>query len=101
MVFRRLPRRGLIQVEGHNADRVYSKSLKLWLRVVGEGAQMRVRVARGPEGDELIPTPGEREERERAARQAAEAARQESEAARRAAEAEVARLRAELDRLRR
>jgi Uma2 family endonuclease len=87
MVFRRLPRRGLIQVEGHDADRVYSKSLKLWLRVVGEGAQMRVRVARGPEGDELIPTPVEREERERSARQAAEA--------------EVARLRAELDRLRR
>ncbi len=90
-VFRRVARRGLVQVEATNADRVYSKSLKLWLRVVGEGVHMRVRLARGPEGDELIPTA---EERERSARAA-------SDAARAAAEAEVARLRAEIARLRR
>jgi Uma2 family endonuclease len=97
-VFRRVARRGLVQVEATNADRIYSKSLKLWLRVVGEGIHLRVRLARGPEGDELIPTA---EEDERAGRQAAEAGRQEAEAGRQAAEAEVARLRAELARLRR
>jgi hypothetical protein len=83
-VFRRLPKRGLVQVEVTNADRVYSKSLRLWLRIVGEGIHTRIRIAQGPQGDELIPTP---EERERVAREAAEA--------------EVARLRAEIERLRR
>lgn len=83
-VYRRVPRRGLVQVEATNADRVYSKSLKLWLRATGEGPLLRVRLARGPEGDELIPTPVERER-----------------AGRESAEAEVARLRAEIERLRR
>jgi Uma2 family endonuclease len=80
LVYRRLAKRGFVRVETTNADRVYSKSLRLWLRVVGEGAGTRVRLARGPEGDTLIPTAGEALE---------------------AAEAEVARLRAEIERLRR
>jgi Uma2 family endonuclease len=79
-VFRRLPKRGLVQVEVTNGDRVYSKTLRLWLRAFGEGIHTRIRPARGPEGTDLIPTPDERQ---------------------RAAESEVARLRAELERLRR
>ena len=114
-VYRRLPKRGLVRVEATNADRIYSKSLRLWLRVVGEGAAMRVRLARGPAGDELIPIPEEQERaarkaaaaaegRERAAHEATAAAEERERAAREAAEvaqAEVARLRAELARLRR
>jgi hypothetical protein len=80
LVYRKLPKRGLVKVEATNADRVYSKTLKLWLRMVGKGAQTRVRLGRGPNGDELIPTATE---------------------AREAAEAEIARLRAEIARLRR
>jgi Putative restriction endonuclease len=77
-VFRRLPKRGLVQVEVTDGDRVYSKSLRLWLRTVGDGMETRLRLAQGPEGDELIPT---------------------AEEARDAAEAEVARLRAEVARV--
>ncbi len=80
LVFRRVPRRGLIQVQASTADRVYSKTLRLWLRATGEGDDTRIRLAEGPEGDDLIPTPEERE---------------------RAALAEIARLRAEIERLRR
>jgi hypothetical protein len=78
LVYRRLPRRGLVQVDATQADRVYSKSLRLWLRSVGSGAHVRVRLARGPKGDELIPTLAERE---------------------REAREEIVRLRAEIERL--
>lgn len=87
LVHRRLPKRGLVQVEATDADRVYSKSLRLWLRAVGTGASMRVRLAKGPKGDELFPTATEVAEREQRAREIAEA--------------EVAQLRAEIERLRR
>jgi len=80
LVYRTLPRRGLVNVEATDADRVHSKSLKLWLRMVGKGPHTRVRLGRGPNGDELIPTAVE---------------------AREAATAEVARLQAEIARLRR
>lgn len=89
LVYRRVARRGLVKVEATNADRVYSKTLGLWLRVVGTGPMTRVRLGRGPNGDELIPTAGE----------AAETAREVERAAREAVEAENARLRAELQRL--
>lgn len=87
LVHRRLPKRGLVMVEASNADRVYVKSLGLWLRSVGTGAATRVRLAKGPKGDELFPTVGEIAEQEQRAREAAEG--------------EVVRLRAEIERLRR
>lgn len=76
-VYRRIPGRGLVRVEVTNEDRVRSKKLGCWLRAVGEGDAMRVRLATGPRGETLLPTPEER---------AVEA------------EAEIARLRAELER---
>jgi hypothetical protein len=78
-VYRRLPKRGLVWIEAMNEDRVYSKSLRLWLRAVGAGAATRIRVAKGPKGDELYPTPDERAA---------------------GTEAEIALLRAEVERLR-
>jgi hypothetical protein len=107
LVYRQVGRRGLVNVEATNADRVYSKQLGLWLRVVGTGPMTRVRLGRGPKGDELIPTATEAREAadaarkvDRAARAAADAAREAADVAREVAEAEVARLRAELERLR-
>lgn len=78
-VFRR-GSEGFRLVERTHGDRVFSESLGCFVRVVGEGAAVRLRLALGPKGDELFPT-------------AAEVAE--------AAEAEVARLRAELAALRR
>jgi hypothetical protein len=100
LVHRRLPKRGLVLIEATNADRVYSKSLRLWLRAVGTGANTRVRLARGPKGDELFPTASEIAEHEQRAREVAESAREVAESAREVAEAEIARLRAEIERLR-
>ncbi len=115
LVYRRVAKRGLVNVEATNADRVYAKSLRLWLRAVGEGPDVRLRLGRGENGEDLIPTASEMVEAEQRAREAAEAkieaeraAREAAEtkveaerAAREAAEAEVARLRAEIERLRR
>jgi Uma2 family endonuclease len=83
-IYRRIAKRGLVKVDVTNGDRVFSKQLGCWLRVVGEGNALRVRIATGENGDELFPTEAE------AARAAAEAARAE-------AEAEVARLRRQLE----
>ncbi len=83
-VYRRLRGRGFRLVEKSNEDRIFSKELGCFLRVVGEGPQTRLRLATGERGDVLVPTPEER---------AAEAAKREAEAARREAEA-----RAELER---
>jgi hypothetical protein len=68
-VFRRLKGRGLVRVEVSQADRVRSKELGVWLRQVGDGDDARVLPAFGKAGDELMPTP---EERERAGRERAE-----------------------------
>jgi hypothetical protein len=59
LLYRALPKRGLVKVEATDTDRVYSKSLRLWLRAVGEGPHTRVRLAKGPRGDALIPTADE------------------------------------------
>jgi hypothetical protein len=92
-VYRRLPKRGLVRVETTNGDRVRSRALGVWIRAVGTSLDdTRLRLAAGPEGAVLLPTP---EESERAARLAADTER----AGRLAAEAEVTRLRAELARL--
>jgi hypothetical protein len=55
-VFRRVRRHGLVRVEVTNDDRVRSKVLGAWLREVGHGASLRIRVGIGPEGGKLVPT---------------------------------------------
>jgi hypothetical protein len=92
-VFRRVAKRGLVLVEATNADRIRSKVLRCWLRAVGSGPNIRVRVATGPTGDELVLT-----EREIAKRAREEAERERK--AREQAEAELVQMRAELARLR-
>ena len=84
----------LVVVEATNADRVRSAELGCFLRAVGQGSAMRLRLATGAEGETLFPTEGEAE---REAREALAAER----AAREALEAELAKMRAELERLRR
>ena len=100
-VYRRLPRRALRRVEGSNSDRVHARVLGCWLRAVGQDLDhLRLRIATGPRGDTLVPTP---EEEERAAREAEQAALKAEQAARAELEAERAlreKLAAELERLR-
>jgi len=78
-VFRRIAGRRLARVEVSESDRVRSKALGCFLRVVGEGDALRLRVGTGPRGEELFPTGEETEraakERERLAKEAAIAAR--------------------------
>jgi Uma2 family endonuclease len=85
-VFRRT-RRGLVRVVATDADRVRSKVLGCYLRAVGSRDEVRVRLATGPNGQDLFPTAAEAERAERAARETAEAARETAEAARETAEA--------------
>jgi len=54
-VFRRLAR-GFLQVDATHEDRVRSRALGCWLRAVGAGAELRVRLATGARGDNLVPT---------------------------------------------
>ncbi len=84
-VYRRGPA-GFRFVEETHGDRVRSDVLGCFLRAVGDGTEMRARLAIDPRGDELVPTARE------------ECARAEAERAR--AEAEIARLRDELEELR-
>ena len=85
-VFRRVKGRGFVRVESSQGDRIASRSLGCFLRVVGEGAAMRVRVGLGPAGEELFPTEAEAE------RATAEAERGRAEAERGRADAAVARV---------
>ena len=55
-VWRRVGKRGLVRVEGTNGDRVKSKELGCWLRVVDD----RVRLATGDRGDAIVPSAEER-----------------------------------------
>ncbi len=64
-VYRRIRRRGLVRVEVSQSDRVRSKHLGTWLRAVGTGDDVRVRIALGPHGDELYPTEAEAERAQR------------------------------------
>ncbi len=109
-VFRRVKGRGLVKVEATNADRVRSRVLGCFLRAVGAGDEVRVRLGTGPNGDLLVPTDEEarrRAEAERAQanaerdeanaeRDEANVERDEARAAQERAEAEVQKLRAEL-----
>ena len=83
-VFRRVGKRGLVRIENTNAERVQSRVLGCSLRSVGTDPEMvRLRLATGPEGENIFPTAAEAEH-----------------SARVEAEVEIARLRAELKRLR-
>jgi len=57
--YRRLQRRGFVQVESSNADRIRSRVLGCFLRVVGDGDDARLRLGTGPAGDDLVPTEAE------------------------------------------
>jgi len=71
-VFRRVAGRPLARIEATESDRVRSKTLGCFLRVVGRGDDLRVRVGDGAGGEELFPTG---EEAEAAAKEAAIATR--------------------------
>jgi len=93
-VFRRIGKRGLVRVEATNHDRVRSKVLGCWFRSVGAERELRVRIASGAQGDDLVPTA---EEFERAAK---EQERADKEQARAETERERAEKEAALDRIR-
>ena len=80
---------GLVLEERTDSESVRSTELGCWLRSVGNGPSVRIRLCTGARGEILVATEAEAE---RAAREAEEVRRAE-------AEAEVARLRAELARL--
>jgi Putative restriction endonuclease len=86
--YRKLKTRGFVLVESSNGDRIRSRVLRCFLRVVGEGDEARVRLATGPAGDELVPTEAEAEraakEVERAAKEAERAAKEVERAAKEA-----------------
>jgi Uma2 family endonuclease len=107
-VFRRIKGRGLVKVEATNEDRVRSRVLGCFLRVVGSGDEVRLRIGTGPNGETLLPTDDEaRGEAERRAeeekRRAEEEKRRAEEEKRRAdgAEAKLAKALAEIERLKR
>ena len=107
-VFRRVAKKGFVCVESSMGDRVYCASLGAWLRRVDDNGHVRLRVAHGELGDELVPTDAEAIAAERTVRQVTEAqvgaerlARQSAEEHARAVGAELAAVRAELERLRR
>ncbi len=89
-VFRRIKGRGLVKVEATNGDRVRSRVLGCFLRAVGDGAEVRLRLGTGPTGETLFPTDEE-------AREQAEAERDEERAAREQVEAEREQAKAERD----
>ncbi len=99
-VYRRVGARGFRLVEKSNEDRVFSKELGCFLRVVGDGPAARLRLATGERGDALVPTAVEREEA--AVKLSREAAQREAEARSELAtsRSEVARLQAQLRALR-
>ncbi len=110
-VFRRIEKRGLVRVEATQQDRVRSKALGCWLRAVGEGRDVRLRLGEGARGEQLVPTVEEEEraakeqeraakEQERAAREQERAGKEEERIAKEAALARVRELEAELARLR-
>jgi hypothetical protein len=107
-VFRRVRGRGLVRVFAGRGDRVESKSLGCWIRLVVEGGNPRLRLGIGDHGDELLPTEAERisiervakeralaaNEQERVAKEQERVAKEQALARAEAAEAELARLRA-------
>jgi hypothetical protein len=87
-VFRRVRGR-FVQVAATREDRVRSRVLGCWVRSVGKGEHVRLRLGTGERGDALVPTEAE-----------AEHARAEQERTRaEQAEEEIARLSAEIERI--
>jgi hypothetical protein len=70
-----------VLAERTNADRVPSRVLGAFLRVVGQDARMRLRVATGSAGELLLPTADEAEKAEKAAKEAEKAAKEVEKAA--------------------
>lgn len=66
--FRRIRNRPLTRVDVSRGDRMRVSALGCFLRAVGHGESLRLRVATGPRGDDLFPTA---EEAERAEKEAA------------------------------
>lgn len=95
-VFRRVGRRGLTRIEATNRDRVRCKALGAWLRAVGDGRAVRIRLATGPHGETIVPTA---EEAECAAKEAERAAKEAERAAKETALARVTELEAQLARM--
>jgi hypothetical protein len=90
-VFRRVAGRSLMRVEVSQGDRVRSKALGCFLRSVGTGDALRLRLGVGPRGDELFPTTDEVERAEKEVERAAkERALAEKEIERTAKEAALA-----------
>jgi len=54
--FRRIRNRPLTRVDVSGGDRMRVSALGCFLRAVGQGESLRLRVATGPRGDELFPT---------------------------------------------
>jgi len=87
-VYRRVGRRGLVPVEVTDKDRVKLTSLGCWLRAVGAGKDLRLRIGEGPAGEALVPTAEERERAERAAKETERAVKEAALAEKQAAVAE-------------
>jgi hypothetical protein len=87
--------RGFRRVQSTDGDRVVSKELGCFVRVVGRAAGLRLRLATGATGDDLFPTG---EEAERTAKEAERTAKEAERAAKEAALEEVRKLREELAR---
>ena len=99
-VYRRVPGRGFVRVEATSDDRVRSQILGCWLRTVGAGKLLRIRLAADPRGDAIRPTIVEAEQAERGRADAAEASVKTAQAETRAAQARAEAAEAELARLR-
>ena len=96
-VFRK-GKRGLLQVEATRGDRVRSKVLGCFLRAVGQGGGIRVRLASGRSGETLVPNETEALASEKTERKRAEAEREHAEAERERAETERERAETERER---
>ena len=106
-VFRRDEQGRLVLVLATNQDRVECLELGCYLTALGMDAGLRLRIATGPNGEDLFPTESEREatalsqayfESERA--RFAILAKAEADLAKAEADKEIARLRAEIEALR-
>ena len=97
-VYRRVGGRPLRRVDAVDGDRVKSKTLGCFLRAVGRGDKVRLRLGTGPRGDELFPTV---EEAERAAKETERSAKEAAITARDIAQKRLAELEAKLRRARR
>jgi hypothetical protein len=85
-VFRRVRGRGFVCVERSSGDRVRSRALGVWIRAVQEGARVRLRLATGARGEDVLPSDAEVAAAEQLVRRIAEAQAEAERDARRAAE---------------